>query len=544
MRHVVFRLFMIILASLYFIFYITPWKSLWIDMPFSGDKDYRLGLDLQGGIELDYKVDFTELRASENFDKNNEKEAIEWLKSIIDRRVETLNINDSEINDASYWWENHIVVQIPLKWNDKMENMENIEKAKEAIWKVVKIQFKEKRKEFTEEDVLERTAIAENAYKEITDWERFSVVSDKYILWYENVFRWKSESLSKLKEDINITSTEELSIDELNKVEALEGDIWYLILNKDEKDNSYDFIYISWTPSLWIPAQDSKWRILDDKYFIKSSVQFNEAYQPLVELTFNKEWAEIFYELTKRLVWQQIAIFVWWDMLTAPNVNEAIPWGKAVITWQESVESAKKLSQNINTWVVPAPIYLTSEKTIDSKIWTDSLDKLIVSWLAWFVLIFIFLIYVYRLSWVMASISLFIYSVLILVIVKLFWVVLTMASIAWLILSIWMAIDANILILERIKEKLSDWEIMLDAIDSGFKESWSAIWDSNFTWILVAVILFVFGVNMIKGFGLMLWIWLILSLFTVMLIFKVFILWLWLIIKDKKIFIWYKWDKK
>lgn len=535
MRHVVFRVFAITIATICLIFYIIPWNDMWIDMPFSWTKGYRLWLDLQWWIELDYKVDFTELRANENFDKNNEKEVIEWLKTIIDKRVESLNINDSEIKDASYGWENHIIVQIPMKWNDDLENMENIERAKEAIWKVVRIQFKERRTEVTEKDLEERKIIAQTAFEEINSWEKFSVVADKYALSYENVVRWEIASLDEIVEDVTW-----IEAWKFNEVDAIWWDKWYLLLNENTSSNLMEFLYISWTPSEWIPAMDSKWRILDDKYFVKSSVQFNDAYQPLVELTFNNEWAEIFYELTKRLQGQQIAIFVWWELLTAPNVNEPIPWWKAVITWQESVESAKLLSQNINTWVVPAPIYLTSEKTIDSKIWASSLDKLIIAGVIWFALMFIFLVAVYRMAWLMASVALFIFSVLILAVVKMFWVVLTMASIAGLILSIWMAIDANILIFERIKEKLRDWDIILDAIDAWFKESWSAIWDSNLTSLLVALILFIFGINMIKWFGLMLWIWILLSLFTVMWVSRVFLLWLWLFIKNKKLFVWYK----
>ncbi|MDD5770451.1 MAG: protein translocase subunit SecD, partial [Candidatus Gracilibacteria bacterium] len=97
----------------------------------------------------------------------------------------------------------------------------------------------------------------------------------------------------------------------------------------------------------------------------------------MVELTFNQEGAEIFGELTTRLKGQQIAIFVGGEMLTAPTVNDAILTGKAVITGNYTSETATKLSQDINTGVVPAPIYLTSERTIDSKLGLNSLNQLI-----------------------------------------------------------------------------------------------------------------------------------------------------------------------
>lgn len=533
MRHIIFRIFLIFVSWLFLFSYIFPRKSYDIEVPFSG-WDYRLGLDLQWWIELDYKIDLTDLKKEEGFNKTREKEVIEWLKSIVDKRIQALNINDSEINDSSYAWENHIIVQIPLKWNDSLENSSNIAKAKDAIWKVVKIQFKERKSAFTQEDFDKRSKIASDALNEINSWEKFSVVSSKFTLSYENIISWE---ISKY-EDL-LKNTSDIKIKQINEVELLSWDIWYFLVDEILPWDKISYIFISKNPSEWTSAIDSKWRILDDKYFSKSSVQYNDAFQPMIELVFNDEWAEIFWELSKRLVGQQMAIFVWWEMLTAPVINEAIYGGKAVITWDYTPEEAKNLSMDINTWVVPAPIYLTSEKTIDSKIWASSLEKLVISWFAWFFLIFIFLVFSYRLSWFMAAISLLLYVIIILAVVKIFWLVLTLASIAWLILSIWIAIDSNILIFERIKEELAKWNSILDSTDIWFSKSWSAIWDSNFTWLIVSAILFIFWINMIKWFWLMLAIWIIVSLFTVMYISRIFLLLNSFLIKNPNTFIWY-----
>ena len=165
---------------------------------------------------------------------------------------------------------------------------------------------------------------------------------------------------------------------------------------------------------------------------------------------------------------QQIAIFVGWELLTAPNVNEAIYSWKAVITGNYTSEEARELSQNINTWVVPAPIYLTSEQTIDSKLWSQSLEKLVVAGTWGFALILVFLIVVYRWAGCVAAVSLFLYVMMILSIVKLLGIVLTLASIAGLILSIGIAIDANILIFERIRDELKKWMDIPTATQSGF----------------------------------------------------------------------------
>ena len=121
-----------------------------------------------------------------------------------------------------------------------------------------------------------------------------------------------------------------------------------------------------------------------------------------------------------------------------------------------------------------------------------------------------------------------------------FWMVLTLASIAWLILSVWMAIDANILIFERIKAELREWKSIKESLKIWFKSSWSAIWDSNITGLLVAMILFIFGINMIKWFWAMLAIWIVVSLFTAMWVSRIFIAFLAETVKDKNLFIWFK----
>ncbi len=532
MRHLVFRLFIIILLGVWLLTYAFPWANYDIEVPFSG-WDYKLWLDLQWGIELDYKVDLEEAKQEEWYNKEKEKEIVEWLKSIIDKRIESLNINDSVITTASYAGEQHIIVQIPMKWNNSLENSENIEKAKKAIWKVVKIEFKEKRTEITEADLEARKQLSNDALAEIKDWAIFSVISDKYSLNHEKVLTWEAEKIEELFEIENIES--EVVIE----TKSISWDEWYLILS-NKKKNKYSYIFIWKQPSAWKPAQDKEGRVLNDKYFVKSSVQYDEAYNPMVELTFNSIWAKIFWELSERMVWEQMAIFVGWEMLTAPNINEPIYGGKAVITWNYTPEEARLLAQDINTWVVPAPIYLTSEKTIDSKLWASSLEKLIIAWISGFLLILVFLAFVYKLSWLMSAVALLMYIAIVLTIIKSSWVVLTLASIAWLILSIGMAIDANILIFERIRDELRDWKNLKEATTIWFKKSWTAIWDSNVTGFVVAMILFIFGINMIKWFWLMLAIWIVVSLFSAMWISRVLLKLLSETTDSKNKFIWIK----
>ncbi|MFA5917723.1 MAG: protein translocase subunit SecD [Candidatus Gracilibacteria bacterium] len=559
-RNLVLKLFIIIFLSVGAFVYIFPWSTYNIN--FITTKDYKLGLDLQGGIELDYKIILDEAKKAKDYDKQKEKSIIEGLKSIIDKRVEKLKINDSVITSANYGSEQHIIVQIPLKGNNSFENEANIKKAKETIGKVVKIEFKEKRKVITDEDKKERKDLARTIIAELkTTKDGFTPVAQKYRDNYENVdfgtFTGTKDQLQSyfsidynnikngiFDDIISGTGKTSVSLDggELQQTNGQEG---YYVLDYlgESKASSgqtlsgstltgstatgsiyaFNYVFLTKSPSEWMSAKDKEGRILNDKYFVNSAVQYNDLFQPMIELTFNTEGAKIFGELTSRLKGQQIAIFVGGHLLTAPRVNEPILTGKAVITGDYTTEEAKSLSQDINTGVVPAPIYLTSERTIDSRLGFHSLNKLFVSGIIGFLLIFVFLIFVYRLGGVMASLALFVYVILLLFLVKLFQTVLTLASIAGLILSIGMAIDANILIFERTKDELRNGKHLKEALEIGFKKSFSAIFDTHITGLLTALILFVFGINMIKGFGLMLGIGLIVSLFTVLYISKVFI---------------------
>jgi len=569
------------------IYFAIPWNAYHVSENLQTylPPDYRFGLDLQGGVELDYKVDLDVVRKDKDHSGLKEDSILEGLKAIIDKRVEALKINDSVITTASYGSEKHIIVQIPLKWEDSDENQRNIQRAKEAIGKVMRIEFRERRGNPTEEDFEARHQLALELFEEAKNSEYdFSVTQTKYTDSYENISTGThSGTLDELSayfsvDEENITLWEyypevltgknfpTLTQDAFGNL-AFNEDEWFFIVRFDEKNTvtktvpvekieeepentdigptpentndevqepeneerevteySFSYAFVSALPSEWKPAIDSKGRILNDRFFLNSSVQYNDLAQPMIELTFNDEWADIFYELTSRLVGQQIAIFVGGENLTSPNVNQAISGGKATITGNFTPKEAKELSQNINTGVVPAPIYLTSERTIDSRLGANSLQQLIVAWVAGFAVIFVFLVLVYRVAGFFAGVTLFLYVVLLLALVKIFGVVLTLASIAGLILSVGMAIDANILIFERVKDAIKRGGKLEDAVQEGFEKSWSAIWDSNLTGILIAVILFVFGINMIKGFGLMLGIGLVLSLFSAMYVSRYFIL--------------------
>ncbi|MDD2566217.1 MAG: protein translocase subunit SecD [Candidatus Gracilibacteria bacterium] len=564
-----------ILALFAITFYIVfPWTNFGINAPKIGP-DYKLGLDLHGGVELDYKIDLEEAKKKGNY---TESTIVEGLKSIIEKRVNSLGTAEPTILTSKYGNESHIIVQIPTSNFDGQnlteaqktaKNDEFIAKAKENIGKVVRLEFKEKKTEVTDADKTERKQIIDDAKKDLDSKEYdFNTIGNKYKDRYENVvFLSGTGTKDSIPQEVTFTGMENVtspyisdvletskggaytlgadgklqmgeaekgySIVKINSVKKVEKEkevstgTGVAATKKKEKYTevvyNYEVIFVSQKPSEWTSAKTVAGQILDERYLIKANGTMNTIGEPQVELTFSSEGAKIFAELTKRMIGQQLAIFVGGELLTAPTVNTAIPDGKAVITGNYTIESAKKLANDITTGIVPAPIYLTSERAIDAKIGGDSLKVIINAGMIGFLFILIFLVLVYRFSGLLAGFALICYILITLALVKLAGVVFTLSSIAGLILSVGLAIDANILIFERSKEELRANTEAEKSINIGFDKSWSAIWDAHITSLVSAVILYLIGVNLIKGFGLMLGIGIVVSLFSAMWISRVLI---------------------
>ncbi len=303
------------------------------------------------------------------------------------------------------------------------KNAEYISKAKETIGKVVRLEFKEMKSSITDADRAERKALAETAAKEALEAKDFSIVGKKYRDGYENVeYRTGSGTLEQLPKEFAFEGIESLSepkttgafasqksggltMDEGGKIVSTDGDKGFSVVQirgvvgtGTGKTYEYEGVFVDERPSIWTLAKTLDGRALDERYLIRASVSFNQGFQPQVELLFNDEGAKIFGELTKRLVGQQLAIFVGGQLLTDPVVQTTISDGKAVITGNYTPESAKQLANDINTGIVPAPIYLTSERAIDAKIGADSLAVIVNAGLIGLVAIVAFLVWAYRVS--------------------------------------------------------------------------------------------------------------------------------------------------
>lgn len=254
---------------------------------------------------------------------------------------------------------------------------------------------------------------------------------------------------------------------------------------------------------------------LTGKYLKNSTLQFDpNTNVPQVGLEFNDEGAKIFETITSRNVGKRIAIYLDGSPISAPTVNETIAGGKAQITGNFKYEEARQLVQRLNAGALPVPIKLISQQSVGASLGEISLRQSLFAGLVGILAVALFMIFWYRLPGLLAVLALIIYSGIVLMIFKLIPVTLTLAGIAGFILSVGMAVDANILIFERLKEELRWGKSLGGAIDEGFKRAWTSIRDSNASSLITCLVLFWLGTSIIKGFALTLAIGIIISMFS------------------------------
>lgn len=301
---------------------------------------------------------------------------------------------------------------------------------------------------------------------------------------------------------------------------------------------------------------------LTGKYLKRATIQFNpNDGTPEVSLEFNTEGAQLFEDITGRNVGQPVAIFLDGYPISAPTVNEKITGGQAVISGHFNVEEAKLLVKRLNSGALPVPITLISQKTVEASLGSQSIDNSLRAGLLGLLLVSLFMILYYRLPGLLSVLSLLVYGLTVLAIFKalpivialvlviimvglvfytfnelkifngtlamLFAVIgillffyalkpitLTLSGIAGFILSVGMAVDANILIFSRTREELKQGKTVSQAIDAGFKRAWPSIRDGNVSTILTCLVLMFFGTSSVQGFGTTLFIGIAVSLFS------------------------------
>jgi len=247
--------------------------------------------------------------------------------------------------------------------------------------------------------------------------------------------------------------------------------------------------------------------------------------QWVVDLEFNGEGTKKFATLTKNMVGQQMAIFFNGELQSAPVIREPITGGRAQISGGDNgfaYEEAKKMVDLLNAGALPVPASIIEENTVGPTLGADSIAKSKIAGAIGLGFVMVFMALYYRAPGLIADIALILYGIILFALFKGFGVVLTLAGIAGFILSIGMAVDANILIFERTKEELRAGRTLFTAINSGFDRAFTSIFDSNMTTIITCVILYCCGTSIVKGFALTLAIGVMVSMFSAITITKNF----------------------
>lgn len=236
--------------------------------------------------------------------------------------------------------------------------------------------------------------------------------------------------------------------------------------------------------------------------------------RPQVSLQFDDKGAKLFEEITARNVGKQIAVFLDNQLITAPVVQEKISGGRAQITGSFSIGKAKDLVSRFNAGALPAPITLIGQASVGASLGVEALQKTLFAGIIGTLIVMLFMVAYYRSFGFFASLALLIYIALTLGVFKLFNITMTLSGIAGIILSIGMAVDANILIFERSKEEMKKSVARGAAIEDGFKRAWPSIRDSNISTLITSVILFFYTTGFVKGFALALMIGVLVSMFS------------------------------
>jgi len=391
---------------------------------------FSLGLDLAGGTQITYRADISEL------DESEVEDAMETLKTVIERRINPLgqeetNVQIQEANFANQG-EYRILIELP--------GVTNVVEAKKQIGETPILEFK------------------------------------------------------LLRDDIDLSS-----------------------LNPETVN--FDDIYV--------PTE------LTGRYLESASLQFvptgaQGGYAPvnqsIVTLQFNEEGEALFSKITRENIGRELAIFLDGVPISNPIIREEITGGEAVISGDFTPEQAKELARQLTFGALPVPIEEIGTQTIGASLGTSAIQAGIQAGLIGLLVLALFFLVWYRLPGFIAIFALLVYGVVMFAFMKIIPITLTAAGIAGFIISLGVAVDANVLISERLKEELKNGKTLKEAIQEGFDRAWLSIRDSNLSGLITAVILFWFGSNLIKGFAITFGLGIIISMITAITVTRIFML--------------------
>lgn len=523
----------VLLLSLFTVFFINKettynnitWKEETnISLKLDWYKSFKKWVDIAWWVVLIYKIDFSDY---EQIYTNSQQltSAKNYVRKIIEKQI------DERINQL--WVSDYLLnfkildgieyVEIQIWW------INDLEYAKEVIWKTVQLEFKLPYEwEITDQIKNNRKILAEDILLELKNYTWINL-TDYYsiednILYFENEFSNSSLPAVISGSIWEITDMKEWVI----FWKLLEWNInwiqWFNIIKYNWTytwNHNLEILSIGYNP-WYVLAQDPKsWEILNWAYFRQAWIDQSALWRPAVKIDFNDKWKSIWCNITWENVWKQLGIFVWWKLISDPVINEPICWWSTIVTfWTNNFEDASnqanELLEQLN-YTLPVPLTIEQEEKISPLLWENAIKWAVIAWWLWLILIFFMMFYFY---WVLLSAisitTIILFLSVLFAIIKISWFSLTLSWIAAVILSIWMAVDANVLIFERFREEYKiDNSDILKSIANWYIRSLSAIKDWNITTWFVWLLLFLLWTNIFKWFWTMMLINIVLTLFVV-----------------------------
>ncbi len=491
----------------------------------------RLGLDLQGGIHLEYRADLSKVSF------NQKKEAMQALQDVIERRVNAFGVAEPLIYTTKSGDKEHLVVELA--------GVKDIDKAKAMIKETPFLEFKKEKADQTVQKIppkilekinAEKEKRAEKILQEALAGKDFNQLAKENSQDSES--KNKGGDLGFIKKGMLLPAVEKVAFDPNFKdgtiypklVKSIFG--WHIIKkigergqgNSREVHIAHILIMLEMQPQAqtqYVPTGLTG----KDLKSAKMEIPQQGLSGPEVSLEFNNQGTKLFAALTKDNIGKRVAIYLDGKLVSAPTVQAEITNGRAVISGNFTIAGAKKLANRLNEGALPVPIHLISQHSVDASLGAESFIKSIKAGAVGLGVVIIFMIFYYRFLGLIASIALLIYTALMVAIFKLStltpWsITFTLSGIAGFILSIGMAVDANVLIFERTKEELKKGRNVLGSIEEGFNRAWPSIRDGNYSTIITSIILIGVGTGFVKGFAIILVIGVLVSMFTAIIIVK------------------------
>ncbi len=477
----------------------------------------NLGLDLQGGIHLEYKADVSKVDPAKITD------ALQGAQDVIERRINAFGVGEPLVQTAQSGGDYRVIVEIP--------GVKDIEQAKNQIKETPLLEFQEEGMDPQTQQMFD--SLNNKAKEKAADL----LDQIKKGASFEDLAKANSQDpgskdaggdLGFVKKGTFVPEFDKVLFEGNLKPGELYPDLvesqfgWHIIKfieSRGEGDNlevHAAHILLTKMTTDQYPQFKYKSTGLTGKNLKSASVVFQSQGlgEPQISLRFDEEGTKLFADLTKKNLNKTIAILLDGKIISAPTVQSEITNGEAVITGKFTLQEAKTLAQNLNTGALPVPLTLVSQQSVEASLGMDSLKKSLIAGAIGLGAVIVFMLVFYRFLGLVASLALLIYTGLMITIFKMSGITLTLSGIAGFILSIGMAVDANVLIFERTKEEIRGGRTITGSLDEGFKRAWTSIRDGNISSLLTAGVLYLMGTGFVKGFAATLFIGVVVSMFT------------------------------